>query len=209
MKKVLHRLKSEAVYRPQLNPIAIGLLKFADSMHLYNRPFRYFTFVITLASSIKAGRTGYKRDMINGIFTILFCLLLVSCGGNGGSANRGAVSAGDETSAYPEGKKIYQQNCITCHNSDGQGTPGMYPPLAKSDFLLADKNRAIQQVLKGSSAEYLVNGATYTGMMPPQPLNDLEAAQVLNYVLHSWGNNGVVLTEADVKAVRDTLKLKN
>lgn len=145
-------------------------------------------------------------ERIIATFAILIFLALFSCNGNNSSGNSASGSGTDGTAAYPGGKKIYQQTCIACHNADGQGTPGVYPPLAKSDFLLTDKNRAIHQVLKGSSMKYIVNGAAYSGMMPPQPLKDDEVADVLNYVLHSWGNNGVVLTPADVKAVRDTLK---
>jgi nitrite reductase (NO-forming) len=83
---------------------------------------------------------------------------------------------------------------------------GTYPPLAGSDYLLADKYRAIRQVLKGSMKKITVNGSDYQGVMTPQSLNDSDAAQVLNYVYHSFGNNGFMVSAADVKAVRDTIK---
>jgi|SRR6185437_11981900 len=129
-----------------------------------------------------------------------------SNGSSQSSSNNGSSAPTEEKTAYPEGKTIYQKTCITCHGTSGEGTQGMYPPLAKSDFLLADKNRAIYQVIKGSSTTYTVNGSSYNGVMPPQGLSDGEEAQVLNYVYHAWGNNGFVLNTADIKAVRDTIK---
>ena len=142
---------------------------------------------------------------------LLTLLLFASCSdssssNSSSSSSNTAATSTEEKTAYPEGKTIYQKTCSSCHNSGGEGVMGTYPPLAKSDFLLADKNRAIHQVLKGSSAKYTVNGTDYEGVMPPQGLSDEETAQVLNYVLHAWGNNGPVINPADVKAVRDTIK---
>jgi mono/diheme cytochrome c family protein len=105
----------------------------------------------------------------------------------------------------PAGTAVYQRTCIVCHQPDGTGMEGAYPPLAKSDYLMKDKFRAIHQVLTGSSREIVVNGKKYNGAMPKQVLKDAEVAQVLNYVYHSWGNNGPLVSSADVKAVRDTM----
>ncbi len=147
---------------------------------------------------------------------LLTFLLFASCSDSStNTSNNSTASSNTESSApvtteektaYPQGKTIYQKTCIVCHMASGEGMTGTYPPLAKSDFLLADKNRAIHQVLKGSSATYTVNGNSYTGVMPPQGLTDDETAQVLNYVYHTWGNNGFTITASDVKAVRDTIK---
>lgn len=145
----------------------------------------------------------FKPGMIGWLALLL--PFFISCNGSTSTAN-GSSSDADNTTTQPGGKKIYQQTCITCHNDDGMGVPGMYPPLAKSDFLLANKFRAIHQILKGSTIPITVNGNSYTGLMPPQPLNDVQTAQVLNYVYHSWGNNGFSVTAIEVKSVRDTLK---
>ena len=126
---------------------------------------------------------------------------------NASTTNNNNTAASDKTvSSADAGKTIYQQTCLPCHGSSGEGMQGTYPPLAKSDFLLADKNRAIHQVLEGSSATYIVNGVSYNGMMPPQQLSNEQIAQVLDYVYHAWGNNGPHVTTADVKAVKDTIK---
>jgi glucose/arabinose dehydrogenase/mono/diheme cytochrome c family protein len=100
------------------------------------------------------------------------------------------------------GQVLYVANCFMCHQFNGQGTPGIYPPLAKSDYLLADKERAIRAVCEGLSGEITVNGRTYNGVMPPVVLDDQAVADVLTYVLNSWGNSGGVVTAAEVKTVR-------
>ncbi|MEQ9437693.1 MAG: cytochrome c [Cyclobacteriaceae bacterium] len=101
------------------------------------------------------------------------------------------------------GQEVYQGYCFACHMATGEGIPGAFPPLAKSDYLMADKVRSIKQVMHGSQGEMVVNGQTYNGMMPPQPLSNEEIAHVLNYIRNSWGNEGEVVTFAEVKAVRD------
>ena len=88
----------------------------------------------------------------------------------------------------------------------GQGISGAYPPLAGSDYLLANKYRAIHQVIKGSSGAIAVSGSTFNGIMPPQPLKDTDIAAALNYVYHSWGNKGFHVSALEVKKVRDTIK---
>ena len=83
----------------------------------------------------------------------------------------------------------------------GDGIANVYPPLAKSDYL-ADKEKTILQVIKGSSGEIVVNGKTYNNTMPPQQLNDEEVAAVLTYVYTNMGNSGGAVTASEVAAVR-------
>jgi len=112
-----------------------------------------------------------------------------------------------DNSPYAAGKGVYQRTCIICHQPDGTGMEGTYPPLAKSDYLLSDKVRAIHQVLKGSSYPITVNGKKFNGVMPAQKnLSDEDVANVLSYVSHNFGNDGYTVTAAEVKAIRDTIK---
>ncbi|MCB0804061.1 MAG: nitrite reductase, copper-containing [Flavobacteriales bacterium] len=87
------------------------------------------------------------------------------------------------------GKEIYMQTCFACHQGEGQGIPNAFPPLAKSDFLNADVDRAIGIVLHGLSGEITVNGEKYNSVMTRQDLSDEEIANVLTFVYDSWGNN--------------------
>jgi len=101
------------------------------------------------------------------------------------------------------GKEIFGRTCFACHQSEGQGIPTVFPPLAKSDFLNADPKRAINAVLKGLSGEVTVNGKKFNNVMTSQNLTDDEVANVLTYVYNNWGNNQTVVTPAMVKAQRN------
>lgn len=108
----------------------------------------------------------------------------------------------DLKASIARGKEIYTAQCITCHLEKGEGIEGAFPPLAKSDYLMADKKRSIQQIIHGASGEIKVNGDTYNAEMPAMDLTDEEVSDVLNYVRNSWGNKGEAVTPAEVKAVR-------
>ncbi len=101
------------------------------------------------------------------------------------------------------GKNSYMQTCFACHQAEGQGIPNAFPPLAKSDYLNADVNRAIDIVLRGKTGEITVNGAKYNSVMTSQTLSDDEVANVLTYVYNSWGNSKKTVTPAMVKSRRN------
>ncbi|MNP95187.1 Copper-containing nitrite reductase precursor [compost metagenome] len=100
------------------------------------------------------------------------------------------------------GKELYGRTCFACHQSEGQGVPNAFPPLAKSDYLNANPDRAVNAVLHGLSGEVVVNGKKFNNVMTSQNLTDDEVADVLTYVYNSWGNNKTVITPAKVKALR-------
>ena len=100
------------------------------------------------------------------------------------------------------GREIYNQVCAACHQPDGAGIPGVFPPLAKSDYLNADAVRAARSVVKGLSGKITVNGAEYNGVMPAMNLSDEEVANVMTYVYASWENSGAEVAPADVAKVR-------
>lgn len=101
-----------------------------------------------------------------------------------------------------DGKNIYGNTCFACHQSEGQGIPSAFPPLAKSDYLNADVNRAVDAVIFGLTGEITVNGAKYNSVMTSQNLTDQEIADVMTYVYNSWGNNKTVVTPQLVKERR-------
>ncbi len=125
-----------------------------------------------------------------------------ACGGSENKEEAPPFTAGDNTVASKAtGEDIYKRVCASCHMAGGDGIPNVYPPLAKSDYI-TDKERAITQVIKGSSGEITVNGKTYNNTMPPQQLNDEEIAAVLTYVYCNMGNTSCTITADEVKAVR-------
>jgi mono/diheme cytochrome c family protein len=108
----------------------------------------------------------------------------------------------DLKASIKRGETIYFNYCLSCHRHQGQGIEGVYPPLAKSDYLMADKKRSIQQVLYGVNGEIIVNGKLYNLEMTGFDLTDEETSDVLNYIRNSWSNRGAPVTPAEVKATR-------
>ena len=120
------------------------------------------------------------------------------------ASNTGTLTRDQQIKA---GEVLFKGTCSACHQDKGQGIDGVFPPLAGSDYLVADKKRAIGVVLNGLSGPVTVNGKAYNSVMPPMSqLNDDEVANILTFTLNSWGNNAGVVTAADVKAVRASTK---
>ena len=111
------------------------------------------------------------------------------------------VAAVTSTNA-DHGKGVYERICTTCHQPDARGLPGVFPPLAGSDFLMSDAERAIRVLLEGLQGPITVNGQAFNGVMPDFSLADDEIASVLTYVRSNFGNAGSPVTTADVQRIR-------
>ena len=112
------------------------------------------------------------------------------------AATTGALTVEEQMKA---GQALFAGTCSTCHQPNGAGLPGVFPPLAKSDWLAANPKRAIDVVLGGLSGPVKVNGQDYNSVMPPMnQLTDDEVANILTYVMGSWGNGGGKITKAEV-----------
>src|SRR5574341_1354734 len=106
------------------------------------------------------------------------------------------------------GESLFKGTCSVCHQPNGAGLPNVFPPLAKSDYLMANTQRSIEVVLKGLSGPVTVNGKQYNSVMPPMSqLRDDEIANILTYVRNAWGNKGDQVTAADVTATRAKIQL--
>lgn len=100
-----------------------------------------------------------------------------------------------------DGQEIYNDFCSQCHLEDGKGVEGIYPPLAKSDFLI-DIDRTISSIKYGLKGPITVNGEEYNSMMVSQGLDDEEISDVVNYILNSWGNStNELITEEIVTSI--------
>jgi nitrite reductase (NO-forming) len=112
------------------------------------------------------------------------------------AATTGALTVEEQIKA---GQALFAGTCSTCHQPNGAGLPGVFPPLAKSDWLAANPKRAIDVVLGGLTGPVKVNGGDYNSVMPPMSqLTDDEVANILTYVMGSWGNSGGKITKAEV-----------
>ena len=101
------------------------------------------------------------------------------------------------------GKVLFTGTCSVCHQANGEGLPGVFPPLAKSDYIAKDVKRMISTVLHGLTGKITVNGKDYDSVMPPMnQLNDDGIANILTYVLNTWSNPGGRITADEVKKVR-------
>ncbi|AFI83323.2 c-type cytochrome [Methylophaga nitratireducenticrescens] len=110
----------------------------------------------------------------------------------------------ENSESFIEGKKLYESNCLACHQANGQGMKGVFPPLAGSDYLMADKQRAIGVILNGLQGEIIVNGEKYNSVMPAfTSLKDNEIAHIMTYVMNAWGNQGELVTVDEVTQLRE------
>lgn len=100
------------------------------------------------------------------------------------------------------GKLFYQAHCALCHQPDGGGIAGLYPPLSGSDFLAQNQDRAIHILLFGLAGPIIVNGQPYNGVMHPVDGTDQQLADVLTYVHHSFGNHGPVIYPEMIAGIR-------
>jgi len=100
------------------------------------------------------------------------------------------------------GRRLFGSICAACHQPTGLGRVNMFPPLAGSDYLNADKSRAINIVVFGRQGEVVVNGLKYNNNMPSFPLTDEDIANVLTYVYNSFGNSGLEVTPEEVAVQR-------
>ncbi|MDA0577164.1 MAG: copper-containing nitrite reductase [Verrucomicrobia bacterium] len=114
-------------------------------------------------------------------------------------ARTGALSKAEQMKL---GEQIYSRSCYACHQSNGEGLAGIFPPLAKADYLLSNIDRAIDGLIKGNEGPMVVNGGTYNQIMPPQNLNDEDTANVMTFILNSWGNEHDAVSPERVAAVR-------
>jgi mono/diheme cytochrome c family protein len=108
----------------------------------------------------------------------------------------------DLKASMAKGKDVYLTYCMSCHMEQGEGLEDVYPPLAKADYMMADKKRLVQQILYGANGPMKVNGKTYNGEMTGFDLSDQEASDLANYIRNSFGNKGSALLPEEVKAAR-------
>jgi mono/diheme cytochrome c family protein len=105
------------------------------------------------------------------------------------------------------GRELYaSKGCLACHQSDGQGIPGQFPPLASSEWVLApDPGRIIRIVLDGALGEMQVKGQSFNNVMFPlrDLLTDEETAEVLTFIRREWGNAAPEVTPERVRTIRE------
>jgi len=120
------------------------------------------------------------------------------------------------TQASSEGEALYLQHCAACHQPNGQGIPGLFPPLAGNDRMNSDNPESIQEYLRlvifGYHGGLIVNNQVYSGRMPPigdvGRLNDNELLKLINYQRSSWDNSARAVTFNELATAREAGRLK-
>lgn len=119
------------------------------------------------------------------------------------AATYAATGRASKEERIAAGKVLFAGTCSTCHQPNGEGMPGVFPPLAKSDYIAAEPKRVAGIMLHGLHGKVTVNGKDYDSVMPPMSqLTDDEVANIGTYVLNSWGNPGGEISRDDAKKAR-------
>lgn len=106
-----------------------------------------------------------------------------------------------------DGRKVYRQVCLTCHQANGKGVSGLNPPLTQTDYVLGDKNRLLEIIIKGSEANLKDNTSEYANVMQGYGmLGDKEIANVASYIRNSFGNKAEPITVEEVTSFRSANK---
>ncbi|HEY5951784.1 MAG TPA: copper-containing nitrite reductase [Kofleriaceae bacterium] len=116
----------------------------------------------------------------------------------------GNIGPLDDKQRAELGASTYARICAACHQAQGQGLPGTFPPLAKSDYLASTApDKLVGHLVHGLQGPLTVNGAAFNGVMPPLSfLTDEEIAGALTYVRSSWGNSLSAVKPETVAKVR-------
>ena len=141
--------------------------------------------------------------MIKGIYLMLFFSLGSLIFSDENSTYHSINPSNDElVKSISRGKEVYADFCMQCHLGNGKGSETV-PPLAASDWLVNKRKESIHAVKYGQSGPIKVNGKNYNGKMSPMGLTDEEVADVMNYIMNSWGNKqSKMVTVSEVKAVK-------
>ncbi|TXE18984.1 cytochrome c [Psychroflexus gondwanensis] len=107
----------------------------------------------------------------------------------------------DLKQSIKDGQGVYSGFCMRCHLSEGEGVEGIYPPLANSNWLAEKRMESIKSVKYGLNGEIEVNGKTYNNNMTSMGLTDREVADVMNYIMNSFGNEDRDLSQVTLKEV--------
>ncbi|MEO6053239.1 MAG: cytochrome c [Chthoniobacterales bacterium] len=110
-----------------------------------------------------------------------------------------------------DGKRVFTQNCVICHQQNGMGLPGQFPPLVGSEWVQSEDwhgdNHLVKIVLLGMQGPLTVKGVAFNGAMPAwNQLKDEQIAAVLTYVRNEWGNKALPINANNVKQIREELK---
>ncbi len=115
------------------------------------------------------------------------------------SADMDAIRQWSKQELVATGERVYQANCMSCHQKQGQGIPGMFPPIAGSEIANGDVSTHISTVLMGVP-ETPMQG--FSGR-----LSDTDLAAVITYQRNAFGNDtGDAIQPSQMRSLRQGLR---
>lgn len=119
-----------------------------------------------------------------------------------------ASGTGNLAKVAIDGGAVFQAKCLACHQANGQGIPGVFPPLAASEWVTGKPEVLANILLHGIDGKITVKGTEYNGQMPAfkDLLKDDEIAAVLTHIRSTWGNNAPAVDEKLVASIREATK---
>lgn len=118
--------------------------------------------------------------------------------------NRVAADFKIDESGQVDGAQLYTAHCVACHQATGTGVPGVFPPIAESEWVVGKPEVLAQILLHGITGELTVKGNSYNGAMPDfgSKLNDAELAGLMNHLRSNFGNDAPAVDAAFAQAQR-------
>ncbi|MGB3850946.1 MAG: cytochrome c [Tunicatimonas sp.] len=148
-------------------------------------------------------------NIFKSVALILGVGAIAACSSSGGQETASTDTTEPEstpavqTQSLEKGKTIYSQYCLACHQGDGNGVSGAFPPLTQTKWVAGDKETLISVVINGLQGSITVKGEEYNNAMAAHGfLSDEEIAAVLTYVRKSFGNDYEEITTEEVAQVR-------
>ena len=103
-----------------------------------------------------------------------------------------------------QGNTLFKNSCQACHQANGEGLPGVFPPLKDSEWVKGDPDHLIKIILLGLQGPIVVKGDTYNGVMPGygSSWTDQKIAAVATWVRQAWGNKSEPILKESVTKIR-------
>ncbi|WP_299184390.1 cytochrome c [uncultured Aquimarina sp.] len=134
----------------------------------------------------------FKHILFLEVLSIIFCISIIAKQESPSktyiSVNNLNYQDTELSKSITRGKEVYMDFCMQCHLPNGKGTPKVFPPLAGSDWLINKRKESIHSIKYGLNGPIKVNGESYNSAMTSLGLEDEEVADVMNYIMNSWGN---------------------
>jgi mono/diheme cytochrome c family protein len=137
------------------------------------------------------------------VLTLAACAKGSKAASTQAAASASAAAEAENPASASDGATVYLENCSSCHQTDGEGVSGAFPPLAGNPVVTGTPVTAIAIVKNGLEGKIVVHGNAYSGIMPAwkKQISDQQIAEVISYIRSAWHNNSGGVSLSQVQAV--------